>query len=299
MPTTQNIPSGFDLLTGAELYNTKTKIYPDGKKNIIYSNRQIFHPEIEKEDIDEEGKEEDCEVRGSAKDDKMDDGTDTGTDAGTESDAVSVIRDDVLKRNRERVFDIVYCNKWDWFLTITFDPALVDSSNVGIVMSKLSRWLSNKVQRQDLRYILVPEKFHHSDGIHCHALINDAVDTTYSGRIRIGKKSVPEEICKQKRIAYSDADKIFNVDDWKYGFSTALPISDNSGKLSVYLTKYITKGNDRIFGRYYWSSRNLVREPYIEYSNTPYDEIDLPEFEVPGTGYKVKYEQRMDYIVGV
>lgn len=299
MPTTLNIPKGFDLLTGSELYNTKTKIYPDGKKNIIYSNRQIFHPEIEKEDTNEESEEEDCEVRRSAQDDQVDDGTDTGTDAGTESNAVSIVRDDVLKRNRERVFDIVYCNRWDWFLTITFDPKQVDFTNVPQVMNNLRIWLSNRVQRDGLRYILVPERFKKTNGIHCHALINNAVDTTYSGRIRIGKKSVPEEICKQKRIAYSDADKIFNVDDWKYGFSTALPISDNSGKLSVYLTKYITKGNDRIFGRYYWSSRNLVREPYIEYSNTPYDEIDLPEFEVPGTAYKVKYEQRMDYIVGV
>ena len=110
MPTTQNIPSGFDLMTGAELYNTKTKIYPDGKKNIIYSNRQIFHPEIEKENTDEESEEEDCEVRGSTQDDSLDDGTDTRTDAGAESNAVSVVRDDVIKLKRERVFDIFFCN---------------------------------------------------------------------------------------------------------------------------------------------------------------------------------------------
>lgn len=300
MPTTNNsIPKGFDLLTGAELYNTKIKVYPDGKRNIIYSNRQIFHPEIEKEYIYEESEEEDCEVRRSTEDDQVDDGTDTGTDVGTESDAVSVIRDDVLKRNRERVFDIVYCNEWSWFLTFTFDPKLVDSSSEARVMQILRSWLGNRVQRKGLRYILVPERFKHSDGIHCHVLTNDVLDMTYSGRIRWGKKSYTEESARRLGFPVTDSDKIYNVNDWTLGFSTALPISENNGKLSVYLTKYITKGNDRIFGRYFWSSRNIVREPSIEYTNTPYDEIDLPEFPVPGTAYRVKYEQRMDYIVGV
>ena len=275
-------------MSGLELYNTKIKIYPDGKKNIIYSNRQIFHPEVKKyvngrNDLQSYLTDE-PEHLSSVEDIRL-----TSETESTE------LRDDVLKRNRERVFDIVYCNHWDWFLTITFDPKKVDFTNVNEVMRKLNIWLQNKVRRNGLQYILVPERFKKTNGIHCHALINDVVKTTYSNRIRVGKRSVPEEICKQEHIEYSDSDKIFNVPEWKYGFSTALPISENAGKLSVYLTKYITKGNDRIFGRYYWSSRNIDREPYIEYTNSSYDEIDLPEFEVPGTAYKVKYDQQMDY----
>lgn len=289
MPTTITQP-GYDLMSGSELFNTKIKIYPDGKKNIIYSNRQIFHPEVEKD----EDNAYDLRDHGTDGSEQLSSGEDIRRTSETER-TESEFREDVLKRNRERVFDIVYCNHWDWFLTITFDPKKVDSSNVSEVMRKLQYWLNHKVQRSGLKYILVPEKFKHSDGIHCHALINDVVRTTYSNRIRVGKKSVPEEICKQEHIEYSDADKIYNVPDWKYGFSTALPISENAGKLSVYLTKYITKGNDRIFGRYYWSSRNIDREPYIEYTNSQYDEIELPEFIVPGTAYKVKYDQQMDY----
>lgn len=270
----------FDLEKGILLYNCKIKHYPDGKTNTIYCNRPIFHPDIEKDDIK------------SYDDTESDDST---KPSSKENSGSSEFREDVLKRNREKVFDIVYSNKWIWFLTITFDPKNVDSSNVSDVMRKLQYWLNHKVQRSGLKYILIPERFHHSDGIHCHALVNDAIKTEYSGRVRFGKKSFREQDCERLGIEYTDNDKIYNVPDWKYGFSTALPVTDNSGKLSVYLTKYITKGVDRIFGRYYWSSRNIVREPEIEYLSVPYDEIDLPEYTVPGTCYKCKYLTQMEY----
>lgn len=289
MPTTLTQP-GYDLMTGSELYNTKIKIYPDGKKNIIYSNRQIFHPEVEKN----ENERNDLRSDRTDESEQLSSGEDIRRTSETER-SESEFREDVLKRNRERVFDIVYCNHWDWFLTITFDPKIVDFTNVNLIMCKLNIWLQNKVRRNGLQYILVPERFKKTNGIHCHALINDVLKTTYSGRIRYGKKSYTEDSARNLGIGYSDSDKIYNVPDWKYGFSTALPISENAGKLSVYLTKYITKGNDRIFGRYYWSSRNIDREPYIEYTNSPYDEIEFPEFIVPGTAYKVKYDQQMDY----
>lgn len=290
MPSTAQ--TGYDPYLGVALYNTKIKIYPDGRKNIIYSNRQRFHPEVEK-DEDNADDLRDYRADGS---EQLSDGEDIR--GASDAERTDTFREDVLKRNRERVFDIVFCNEWSWFLTITFDPKKVDFSNVREVMPKLTTWLGHRVQRNGLRYILIPERFKKTNGIHCHALINDAVDTTYSGRIRWGKKSYTEDSARRFGFNYTDADKIYNVPDWGYGFSTALPITENAGKLSVYLTKYITKGNDRIFGRYYWSSRNIDREPHIEYTNSPYDEIDLPEFEIPGTGYKVKYDQQMEYTRG-
>ena len=162
-------------------------------------------------------------------------------------------------------------------------------------MSKLKVWLNHRVQRDGLKYILIPEKFKHSDGIHCHALINDALEVIDSGRVRIGKQSPTREYADKLGYSYSDADTIYNVPAWKYGWSTALRVNDNSGKLSVYLTKYITKGNDRIFGKYYWSSKNIDREPYTEYYNVPYDELELEEYPVPGTAIRVKYLQEMEY----
>lgn len=285
----------YDANLGADVYNCKIKYYPDGKRNITFASHPIFRP---KGDNNDEQTNtglylEDEEESVARNEDQTD--NDTTDDRGTDTRDNEVFRDDVIKRNRERVFDIVYCNNWYWFLTITFDPKFVNSSNVFEVMSKLRIWLSNKVERNGLQYILIPEKFKKSDGIHCHALINDALTTTYSGRVRVGKKSYLEEDARRVGIEPNDFNRIYNVPEWKYGFSTALRVNENGGALSVYLTKYITKGTDKIFGRYYWSSRNIDREPYTEYYNVAYDEVDLEEFTVPGTAVRVKYLQEMDY----
>lgn len=285
----------YDARLGADVYNCKIKYYPDGKRNITFASHPIFRPNEEKDD--------EQRIRGLYLEDEEESTTrnenqadiDTDHDTRTDTRDNEVFRDDVIKRNRERVFDIVYCNNWYWFLTITFDPKLVNSSNVSDVMSKLRIWLSNKVERNGLQYILVPEKFKKSDGIHCHALINDALTTVDSGRVRIGKQSYKIEDAKRFKMPFTDLDKIYNVPEWKYGFSTAIRVNENGGALSVYLTKYITKGTDKIFGRYYWSSRNIDREPYTEYYNVTYDEVELEEFAVPGTAVRVKYLQEMDF----
>ncbi len=282
----------YDALLGDEVFNCKVKYYPDGKRNITFASHPIFHPKSDKEytAVEIEEQEESIGVKVPFLEDEV-------QSEDTDTEVTSSREYEVIKRNRERVFDIVYCNDWSYFLTITFDPKQVNSSNVHEVMPKLNIWLQNNVARKGLKYILIPEKFKHSDGIHCHALINDALPVVDSGRVRIGKKSYKIEDAKRFGLPFTDKDKIYNVPDWKYGFSTAIRVNDNSGALSVYLTKYITKGTDRIFGRYYWSSRNIDREPYTEYYNVPYDEVDLPEYDVPNTVVRVKYLQDMEFVV--
>ena len=85
---------------------------------------------------------------------------------------------------------------------------------------------------------------------------------------------------------------IYNIADWqeKFGFCTAIPIDGNITALSYYITKYISKGNDKIFGRFYWSSRNLQREPEIGYGMADFGEINQPVYKVEGTTRMLKYE---------
>ena len=37
--------------------------------------------------------------------------------------------------------------------------------------------------------------------------------------------------------------------DWKWGFSTCVPLDDNYERTVNYVTKYITKAEDKIFGK--------------------------------------------------
>lgn len=86
--------------------------------------------------------------------------------------------------------------------------------------------------------------------VHCHALINDCdfkfVD---SGTRLVRGHDKPLKIDTIKRLHIcdklgcdiSDLPVVYNVSDWKYGFSTAIQTYGQMSNLAFYVTKYITK----------------------------------------------------------
>ncbi len=139
-------------------------------------------------------------------------------------------------------------------------------------MKKLGNWLNNQVDRKGLKYILVPE-YHKSGRIHCHALINDVfklVDSSHRSKQKI----------------------IYNILDWRYGFSTAIELDKNIYRVANYVSKYISKGTKKIFGKYYWHSKNIRREPDTYLIDSDYESINLKEyFPIEGCKWiSFKYE---------
>lgn len=147
-----------------------------------------------------------------------------------------------MRRTKGKVYDYARANVWEYFVTLTFNPNLVDRYDFDFCVSKMSQWLKDIRKRKcsDLKYIGVPEK--HKDGaFHFHFLFS------YIGDLELidsGKKD--------------NGKVIFNLGNYKYGWSTATRVSDTS-KVSNYITKYITKDLcSSTFGRKrYWNSRNL------------------------------------------
>lgn len=164
-----------------------------------------------------------------------------------------------MSRTVNQIYEIARANTWEYFLTITFDRKKVDSSNYDLLCRKVSDWISHLKSRYapDLKYLLVPEL--HKDGIHYH----------FHGLLsNIGDMKLTESTVKIR------GQQIYNLENWKFGFSTVSKIKD-SGRASSYLVKYITKelcavstGKKR-----YWCSRNLDR-PTIKVYNLPYEEIE-------------------------
>lgn len=155
-----------------------------------------------------------------------------------------------LSRARNKVYHLARSNEWEWFFTLTFDPNKVNSFDYGEVTAKLSKWLNNLRSRYapDLKYIFVPEQ-HKSGRWHFHGLVSQIgnIVFTHSGR-------------------YSHGIPIFNVGQYRLGFSTATEIQSVS-KSTYYITKYFTKdlvsatkGKKR-----YWASKNLSQAPVTEY----------------------------------
>ena len=57
------------------------------------------------------------------------------------------------------------------------------------------------------------------------------------------------------------------------------------------MTKYITKGNAKIFGKFYLSGgKTLKREVPAEFMNIDYASFEGQEYTIPGTGMRVKYK---------
>lgn len=151
-----------------------------------------------------------------------------------------------LSATKNRIYNIARSNEWEWFITLTFDREKTDSSDYYMVTRRLQIFLNNLQKRKcpNLKYLIVPE--FHADGqnYHFHGLLSECggLSFSYSGHDT------------------KDGDPIFNILNWKHGFTTATRVTDTK-RVSSYITKYITK-ESQIFlkekNRYY-ASRNVNR----------------------------------------
>ena len=122
-------------------------------------------------------------------------------------------------------------------------------------------------------YVCVPEL--HKDGaIHFHGLCNLGTVKIQRG---VDARTGMPAVDKQGRPVY-------NMTDWTLGFSTCVPIDENYERTCNYLTKYLGKGTEKIFGKWYLSSRTLIKRPEVELisGGVDYDSFlkDNPELPV-------------------
>lgn len=156
-------------------------------------------------------------------------------------------------RARAAVRDIARCNRFDYFFTWTLDPRMIDRYDADTVKKALLTFLKNLSRRKGFRYVIVPE--YHKDGaIHFHGLCNlGSAQIERATDARTGRPLFTER-----------QQPIYNMLDWKYGYSTCIPIDENYDRTCNYLVKYFTKDSQKIFGKWYLSSRNLRKKPDIE-----------------------------------
>ena len=156
-------------------------------------------------------------------------------------------------RAKAAVRDIALCNHFTYFFTWTLSKDQIDRYDVALIKKKLLDFLKNLSRRRGFQYILVAER--HKDGaIHFHGLCN-------LGSVRIARAVNPKT---NLPLSTNRGQPIFNMLDWKLGFSTCIPIDENYERTCNYLTKYITKDTDKILGKWYLSSRNLIKKPEID-----------------------------------
>ena len=155
-------------------------------------------------------------------------------------------------RAKQTLYYLARSNVWEWFITLTVAPSdKIDRYNYDDVSKKSRQWLNNlrKLKAPDMYYLIVPEQ--HKDGAwHMHGLIGGSEGLSFvdSGHV-------------------DDAgNRIYNLDNWRYGFSTATKVQDTR-RVSSYISKYITKslvaaskGKHR-----FWASKNCKRAVVEDY----------------------------------
>lgn len=284
------------------LFNTKIKKYPDGSYSIIYCDRPLFRdsyalpyePDMS-QPIEPLDNPEYCGYPRPDPNNPNYKARHRHKPKPREKKDDDMLYQGSLKRAKDRIFDCVMCNEWSYFFTGTFDDSKVGENTTENLWKPLQQWLADRVRRNDLKYLLVAELSPINKRIHFHGLINDALALEDSGTVLCKGKAKPIKIATadKQKIPQEDRKTVYNVTAWseRFGFTTAIPVTGEPVQLARYITKYITKDCDKIFGNFYWSSRNIIREPEIVLCHTDdFDAIPQPEHTIQGCNFKLKYD---------
>ncbi|MBO5707083.1 MAG: hypothetical protein J6S05_08840 [Bacteroidaceae bacterium] len=191
-----------------------------------------------------------------------------------------------MRRARIKCRDYVLGNSdLDMMVTLTINPDMCDRHDYYEIVKKLSAWLSNRVRRSGLKYVLVPER--HKDGaIHFHGFIN-------SGAVKLSKTKYKRDYNGNNFIYALEPTRkgrqIYNIADWDIGYTTAVRIGRSEADREAtasYILKYLAKQNEKVGGRWYLHGGDLLLpiEVYMCYNY-----LDVPcEAVTPTAGINIK-----------
>ena len=244
------------MKNGREIsHNTIVYAYPDGAIDVICAADPIFRePGWEAAGWEEP----EATTRGAAR------------EAGKKAEGADMERS--MRRARAKLRRLALANQFEYFVTLTLDPARIDRYDPAAVTKALGRWADNMVRRHGLRYILVPEL--HKDGaIHFHGFMGGP-----------GLKALDSGIRWEDRPVY-------NLPQWTLGFTTAQRLYGDYHAAVGYCCKYIGKQEgQRPLGRWYYSG-GALQEPRKIYGDRDYracgESCEFVEFNIPGTKIKV------------
>lgn len=242
-------------------HNARIKFYPDGSQEIMVASKPIFGAGWESPEFEVKPKRRKSVKKSAA-------------------EAADLERS--RRRAAGRVRDIALCNEFEYFVTLTLSGDQIGRYDIGPVLKKMRVWLDNRVRRQGLKYVLVPE--HHKDGaIHFHGFFAGCGEKMVdSGTLSIPgdkKPRRPRNAAQRDEWLAKGAHAVYNVSDWTLGFSTAIPIYGEYAAAVAYCCKYVGKEAAKIGGRWYYSG-GALNGPEMAYAD-----LDMRELEAAG-GYR-------------
>lgn len=167
-------------------------------------------------------------------------------------------------RAKSRIVELVLCNDWEWFFTITLDPKKYDRYDLEKFKKDFGQFVRDqrKKIKADIKYLVVPEE--HSDGgWHMHGFLMGLNPSEL--RLFSLKEKLPYYILDKLK-------KGQEVYEWmayrkKFGFNDFEKIH-NQTAAAFYVTKYITKDLARTVkesgAHLYYCSQGLRRSEEVK-----------------------------------
>ena len=180
-------------------------------------------------------------------------------------------------RTLNTIYQLTRSYKWDYFITLTFNPARVNRSDYSDCLRCASEYFKylRKTECPKLTWCIVPEL--HDDGInwHIHGVIGNA-----------------------QNIKLSDSGKrwhdqvVYNLTNYIYGYTSATKVINNFA-VSHYMTKYITKNLSlNIKNRKRFSvSKGLIRPERTVYNLSEKEKLKFIE----SIGKNILYTKQIEY----
>ena len=203
-----------------------------------------------------------------------------------------------VNRTVNQIYSIARSNKWEYFVTLTINPEILDNTDYKLICEKLNIWTNNLRKRYapNLKYLFVPELHKDKSKWHFHGLFSDIgkMPLVFSGKVCIGKY-----IYDYVRKPY--ATKIYNVPLWKYGYSTVTLIRDSS-KAGSYIAKYITKDVSHILqNQHRFMASQNIEKPVEQVYNIDFSDLEnvykgyleqinyISDVKIPKAGQEILY----------
>lgn len=276
-----SIPSKTYFMSKELIHLSRDEIATNGRIRYLPDENGVYKPyellAFSKRSFIPPGYESSCAKNPSSKTERLFDSIEASEFSRLEN------RRKAFNRARNNLFDIAMSTtSFDCFVTLTLDSKQVDRYSYDEVIKKLNVWLSNRVQRNCLTYVLVPE-YHKDKAIHFHGLCNFAALKTVRA------------VSPSGRELSDNADRpIYNIVDFKLGHNTVIPLSGENARTATtkYCYKYITKsGGNMVGGRYYLSGGELGRPKY-KYINVDFDSLPCEVISVGGIIEVKKYKYK-------
>lgn len=182
--------------------------------------------------------------------------------------------DENLSRTKNKIFELAYCNKWDYFFTGTLNPNKHDRTDLELFHKQLTQFIrdTNKKYNCKIKFLFVPELHSDRKSWHIHGFLQGVPDNLLS-QFKIGDKmgKVIAEKVQNGEIVYNWLDY-----SKKFGFCDLEPIKNHEA-VSKYITKYINKelatSVTELNAHQYYHSRGLqmaikIKEGSMLWDNT-------------------------------